>query len=115
MSRSPQDRGICFYLGALREPANNVAGQARRNVDATACYTGADYAMNFATRTTADALVSAGFIDNTCRPTTVYAAYNNLRGKKQMLNKPLMTHAFPPEWNELSMKLIQEHIAASRD
>lgn len=69
-------------------------------------------AMNFATRTTADALVSVGFIDNTCRPTSVYAAYNNLRGKKEMLNKPLMTHAVPPEWNETCMAMMKEQMAA---
>ena len=70
-------------------------------------------AMNFATRTTADALVSVGFIDNTCRPTTVYAAYNNLRGKKRMLDKPLMTHAYPPEWNDLALETMKEHIRAA--
>ncbi len=69
-------------------------------------------AMNFAARTSAEALVSVGFIDNTCRPTTVYAAYNNLRGKKQMLNKPLMTHAYPPEWNGLALETMKAHIEA---
>lgn len=68
-------------------------------------------AMNFATRTAADALVSVGFIDGVCRPTSVYAAYNNLRGKKQILNKPLMNHAVAPEWNEMVLALIKEHIA----
>ena len=67
-------------------------------------------AMNFATRTQAEALVSVGFIDDTCRPTSVYAAYNNLPGKKRMLNKPLMKHAFPPEWNQEALAMMQEHI-----
>ena len=71
-------------------------------------------AMNFATRTTADALVSVGFIDNTCRPTTVYAAYNNLRGKKRILNKPLMKHAYPPEWNREALAMMQAHIRAAQ-
>ncbi len=68
-------------------------------------------AMNFATRTNADALVSVGFIDNTCRPTSVYAAYNNLTGEKQMLNKPLMAHAVPPEWSAMTLKFMKDHIA----
>jgi len=71
-------------------------------------------AMNFATRTTADALVSVGFIDTTCRPTSVYAAYNNLRGTKRMLNRPLMRHAYPPEWNSEALDMMQAHIRASR-
>ena len=71
-------------------------------------------AMNFATRTNADALVSVGFIDTTCRPTTVYAAYNNLPNQKQMLNKPLMKHAYPPEWNDLAMDTMLQHIKAGK-
>ncbi|MCP4638804.1 MAG: acetylxylan esterase [bacterium] len=67
-------------------------------------------AMNFATRTAADALVSVGFIDNTCRPTTVYATYNNLPGEKRMLNEPLMKHAYPPEWNDMALNVMLEHI-----
>ncbi len=68
-------------------------------------------AMNFATRTKAHALVAVGFIDNTCRPTSVYAAYNQLRGDKQMLNKPLMAHAISPEWYPMAMKFMKDHIA----
>jgi len=69
-------------------------------------------AMNFATRTKADALVSVGFIDDVCRPTSIYATYNNLAGKKQILNKPQMNHAVAPEWNEMVLGLIREHIAS---
>ena len=41
--------------------------------------------MNFATRTKAEAIVSVGLIDTVCPATSVYAAYNNLPGKKQMI------------------------------
>lgn len=68
-------------------------------------------AMNFATRTKADALVSVGFIDGVCRPTSVYAAYNNLQGKKEMLNKPLMNHAVAPEWESMVLEKVTEQIA----
>lgn len=71
-------------------------------------------AMNFATRTKAEAMVSVGFIDNTCRPTTVYAAYNNLRGKKEMRNYPRMTHKVPPDWYGEAMVFMKAHVA-SRD
>ena len=67
-------------------------------------------AMNFATRTAAEALVTVGFIDDTSRPTSVYAAYNNLKGPKQILNKPLMTHAVLPESSKAEADFIQAHI-----
>lgn len=68
-------------------------------------------AMNFATRTKADALVSVGFVDGVCRPTSVYAAYNNLPGKKEILNKPHMNHAVAPEWNAMVLEKVKEQIA----
>lgn len=67
-------------------------------------------AMNFATRTKAEALVSVGFIDNTCRPTTVYAAYNNLTGPKEIFNMPLMGHKNAPEWDGMVLEMIKAHI-----
>ena len=70
-------------------------------------------AMNFATRTNADAVVSVGFIDNTCRPTSVYAAYNNLPGKKRIINEPRMTHASWPSFAEARDALIAAHLPAA--
>ncbi|NIA13180.1 MAG: acetylxylan esterase [Nitrospiraceae bacterium] len=70
--------------------------------------------MNFATLTKADALVSVGFIDRTCLPTTVYAAYNNLRGDKRIVNGPRMGHGHPDGWNRLTRDWIQQHIRASQ-
>jgi cephalosporin-C deacetylase len=71
-------------------------------------------AMNFATRTGAEALLSVGFIDDTCRPTTVYAAYNNLKGPKRMVNEPMMTHAVWPSCAKAETEMIKEHIAKMR-
>lgn len=68
-------------------------------------------AMNFATRTKADALLSVGFVDGVCRPTSVYAAYNNLPGKKEILNKPHMNHAVAPEWDAMVLAKVKEQIA----
>lgn len=71
-------------------------------------------AMNFATRTKADAVVSVGFIDNTCRPTTVYAAYNNLRGAKRIINEPRMAHANWSSFSEARDALIAAHISETK-
>lgn len=70
-------------------------------------------AMNFATRTRADAVVSVGFIDDTCRPTSVYAAYNNLLGPKRMINEPRMNHATWDSYTEARDALIAAHIPAA--
>ena len=48
--------------------------------------------MNFATRVRCPGIVTVGFIDATCPPTSVYAAYNTLPGPKQIFNDPPSTH-----------------------
>jgi cephalosporin-C deacetylase-like acetyl esterase len=64
--------------------------------------------VNFARRAKAKAIFSVGFIDDTCRPTSVYAAYNNYKGEKQMLTAPLNAHPVPPEYYEYAKKKILE-------
>ncbi len=66
-------------------------------------------AMNFATRTKADGIVTVGFIDTTCPPTSVYAAYNALPGKKEIFNDPPSTHAVSPKANDAMRKAILRH------
>ena len=55
---------------------------------------------------TVPALLAVGFIDNACHPTTVYAAYNNLKGPRQIDNFPEMGHAVAPGWGEKSVKWL---------
>jgi cephalosporin-C deacetylase-like acetyl esterase len=42
-------------------------------------------AVNFASRIKCPAFVSLGLIDTACRPTGIYAAYNQLAGPKELL------------------------------
>jgi cephalosporin-C deacetylase len=75
---------------------------------------------NFATRIHAQVVMSVGFIDRTCPPTTVYAAYNALpAGKKKMIPVPTMDHEFPPaivkEFNETVRRHILLKKAAAKD
>lgn len=60
--------------------------------------------VNFARSIHARALVSAGFVDMTCAPGSVYAAYNVLTGNKQMVDMPIQGHSYPKEfsktWND---------------
>ncbi|MGO8748389.1 MAG: acetylxylan esterase [Thermoguttaceae bacterium] len=67
--------------------------------------------MNFATRAKAEAIVSVGLIDTVCPATSVYAAYNNLPGKKQMIIEPLMGHALFPSFERAADAAVAEHIA----
>lgn len=66
-------------------------------------------AVNFASRCRADAIMSVGFIDGVCPPSSCYAAYNNLQGKKQIINEPLMGHAAPVHIRDAFFKEVQKH------
>lgn len=48
--------------------------------------------VNFATRIKVPGLVTVGFIDTTCPPSSVYAAYNAIRTPKQIFNDPPSPH-----------------------
>ncbi len=67
-------------------------------------------AVNFASRCKADAIMSVGFIDGVCPPSSCYAAYNLLQGKKQVINKPLMGHAAPADVQTAFFNAILEHV-----
>jgi cephalosporin-C deacetylase-like acetyl esterase len=67
-------------------------------------------AVNFATRCQADAIMSVGFIDAVCPPSSCYAAYNALKGNKTMINEPLMGHAAPAHIHKAFFKQILKHV-----
>ena len=66
-------------------------------------------AVNFASRCNAEAIMSVGFIDRVCPPSSCYAAYNCLTGDKQVINEPAMGHAAPKHIKDAFFKRIQEH------
>lgn len=71
-------------------------------------------AVNFARRCEAEAIVSVGFIDRTCPPTSVYAAYNVLKGEKEMINEPKMGHARPKPVEEAFWNALKAHVTATK-
>jgi len=71
-------------------------------------------AVNFATRCRAEAIMSVGFIDAVCPPSSCYAAYNALRGRKSVINEPLMGHAAPAHIQEAFFTRILEHVNRRR-
>ena len=67
-------------------------------------------AMNFATRTTAGAIFTVGFIDTVCPPTSVYAAYNNVTGKKSIHHDPASGHTSTPQASAAMQAAIRAHV-----
>ncbi|MDB6119526.1 MAG: acetyl xylan esterase [Verrucomicrobiaceae bacterium] len=67
--------------------------------------------VNMATRTKArGAYVSTGFIDTTCPPTSVYAAYNVLKMPKQIKNDIESAHPYPTETTLAMMEAVHKHV-----
>lgn len=71
-------------------------------------------AVNFAARCKADAVVSVGFIDPVCPPTSCYAAFNQLRGEVEILNEPTMSHAAPREVQDKFWDALRRHVEKKR-
>ncbi len=67
-------------------------------------------AVNFATRCKAEAIMSVGFVDAVCPPSSCYAAYNALQGMKSVINKPLMGHAAPKDIQDAFFERVLEHV-----
>jgi len=89
------------FIATGEQPPANVA-EAVRYYDA----------MNFATRTKAGAVFTVGFIDTTCPPSSVYATYNNVSGKKSIHNDPDAGHTSTPKAGEAMRKAVLEHLKA---
>jgi cephalosporin-C deacetylase len=66
-------------------------------------------AVCFASRCKSEAIMSVGFIDAVCPPSSCYAAYNALQGKKSVINEPLMGHAAPAHIQDAFWARILEH------
>ena len=68
-------------------------------------------AVNLASRCKAEAIMSVGFIDGVCPPSSCYAAYNQLQGPKEMLNYPAMGHAAPAPVKDAFFARVLKHVA----
>jgi cephalosporin-C deacetylase len=90
---------LCDHAGSLQgRPSGwprllrNAGNHERRRVMRTMAYFDAATA---ASRIKVPARVSAGFIDRTCAPSTVMAAFNNLQGPRTIEMVPGMGHDTP--------------------
>jgi len=71
-------------------------------------------ATNFATRTKAAGIVTVGFIDTTCPPTSVYAAYNALKSRKEIFNDPPSTHTVSANAGRAMRDAILRQVEATK-
>jgi cephalosporin-C deacetylase len=71
-------------------------------------------AVNFLTRSKAAGIVTVGFIDTTCPPSSVYAAYNAIPGQKQIHIDVAADHTSTPGANEAMRRAILAHVAAMK-
>ncbi|HLX61891.1 MAG TPA: acetylxylan esterase [Planctomycetota bacterium] len=71
--------------------------------------------VNFATRTKAKGcIVTTGFIDTTCPPSSVYTAYNALTIPKQIHTDPLAGHTSTPGAAAAMQKAVMEYIKTAK-
>lgn len=91
--------GWPHFIATGETPAPNVV-EAVRYYDA----------MNFITRSKADGIVTVGFIDTTCPPSSVYAAYNAISGKKQIHIDVAAGHTNTPKAVEAMRNAILAHV-----
>ena len=80
--------------------ANAKALEASRYIDA----------VNFASRFQGKAIMSVGFVDTVCPPSSCYAAYNLLQGKKTIINEPKMGHAAPAHIKNAFIKFVKDSL-----
>ena len=106
---------MCEHSGAIgNQPTGwpklipfDAQGKPNPKVTETARYIDM---VNFARIATAPAYFTVGFIDTTCPPTTVYAAYNSLRGPKEIFNDIEAGHINRKEAVAHMREAILQHI-----
>ena len=69
-------------------------------------------AVNFAARARAPGFFTIGFIDTTCPPTSVYAAYNALRSRKDIHHDIAAGHTNTPAATAAMRAAVKRHLAA---
>lgn len=83
----------CGGFLAGRHPSTSKSSAFRKYYDVMRYFDPA----NFASMIKVPVYMSCGFIDTTCQPSAIYAAYNELQGNKLMFHKTLHGHGGGPE------------------
>lgn len=114
------------YVPALCYPTGDIEGRfggwpgflrgkTAETADATVVKT-VSYidAAHFAKRIKAESILSTGFVDYTCSPTSVYVAYNNIKAPKQIITTPDANHSIPGTTYEIANRLLWDYVKRNR-
>ncbi len=71
-------------------------------------------AVNFAAQTKAPGFFTVGFIDTTCPPSSVFAAYNALRSRKEIFHDIAAGHTNTPAASAAMRAAVKRHFAAMK-
>lgn len=72
-------------------------------------------AVNFARSITCPIIVSVGFIDTTCSPSSVYAAYNTIQSPKMIFNEPDMGHSQSKRFSDYQTEWLKGQLGLTRE
>lgn len=65
---------------------------------------------SFAKRVKVPAIFSIGYVDTTCSPSSVYAAYNNLKGEKKIISMYRSGHRITEDAKKEFRKFLDKHL-----
>lgn len=109
---------MCDHTGAM---AGRIAGwpkfiETKENPPPSDVVSAVRYfdAVNFAARAKAPGIFTVGFIDTTCPPTSVYAAYNALPAKKEIFNDVAAGHTNTPAASAAMRAAVMRHFESMR-
>ena len=70
---------------------------------------------SFAARLKVPTIISVGYIDTTCAPSTVYAAYNNIQAPKQIVPMFTKGHNIAPESRKILVDFMDKHLNNNKE
>ena len=95
--------------GAFKQ-GRSAGGPRLSKTENHAGYTPYFDGANFARFIKVPALLSCGFLDKTCSPSSIYAAYNQLKGVKQMFLMPREGHTVSKEYMAVRNRFVTEQL-----
>lgn len=107
---------LCDHAGYLKERMPGWPKLVLHYKKSPECLAMSGYfdTVNFARRITVPTVVCVGFIDQTCSPSSVYAAYNVIKAPKKILNMPNMGHSYSKEFSLFANKWSKSQLGLSK-
>lgn len=114
---APSVPALCDHAGiTVKRSAGwpGLCGHARDKEQQRAYFDMANYydAVNFARKISprVPVIMAVGFVDTTCCPSSVYSAFNVLRGAKRMFPGPAIGHGSVPEFEVFKQTWMKEQL-----